>query len=52
MSTTQQIEKYLPELLKKTEIGQRPIRLIGVSLSSLVKQTDMESEVSSQLDFF
>lgn len=29
-----QILEILPELLKKTEIGKRPIRLIGITLSS------------------
>lgn len=32
-----QVLDVLPELLKKTEVGKRPIRLIGVSVSGLMK---------------
>lgn len=35
--------QVLPELLKKTEVGRRPIRLIGVSVSSLSKCDEGES---------
>ncbi len=34
------IVEVLPELLKKTEIGRRPIRLIGVALSNLINSTE------------
>lgn len=39
----------LPELLKKTEIGRRPIRLIGVTLANLQKADKMDAskQVSS-----
>lgn len=33
-----EILHVLPELLKKTEIGHRPIRLVGVSISGLLAQ--------------
>jgi len=35
MKTQGEILKILPELLKKTEVGKRPIRLIGVTFSNL-----------------
>jgi len=52
--TAQQIEKYLPSLLQKTDVGQRPIRLIGISLSSLSEQAgdDSVSQATTQLGFF
>ena len=31
----QDLLEYVPELLGKTEVGERPVRLIGISLSSL-----------------
>lgn len=31
----------LPELLKKTEVGKRPIRLIGITLSNFEKHADV-----------
>jgi DNA polymerase-4 len=31
----QEISAVLPELLRKTEVGKRPIRLIGISLANL-----------------
>lgn len=42
----QQILEILPMLLKKTEVGQRPIRLIGVTLANLssIKQDGSPSE--------
>lgn len=39
----QQILDILPELLKKTEVGTRPIRLIGVTLANLKEMVE-ESE--------
>jgi DNA polymerase-4 len=29
---------HLPELLRKTKVGEQPIRLIGVTVSNLIKQ--------------
>jgi len=42
----EQMLDVLPELLKKTEVGKRPIRLIGVTLSNLQskKQSSSNSE--------
>ncbi|MFT5610399.1 MAG: DNA polymerase-4 [Arenicella sp.] len=37
-----QILEVLPELLKKTEVGKRPIRLIGVTLANLVQIEDQK----------
>ena len=55
----QDLLKHLPELLEKTEVGQRPIRLIGVSLSSLsslkmddVSDIDKDSKDKTQLGLF
>jgi len=43
----EQILEILPELLKKTEVGQRSIRLIGVSVSGLVSNDDHQrNEIS------
>ncbi len=39
ISTAQDILSYLPDLLKKTQAGTRPIRLIGVSVSNLVPRS-------------
>lgn len=42
----QQILEVLPELLKKTEVGKRPIRLIGVTLANLEQMNDNVRECS------
>ncbi|MFT6407335.1 MAG: DNA polymerase-4 [Arenicella sp.] len=42
----QEISAVLPELLRKTEVGKRPIRLIGISLANL--QSTDESEERSK----
>jgi DNA polymerase-4 len=39
----QEIGAVLPELLRKTEVGKRPIRLVGISLSNL-HSTDEATE--------
>jgi len=44
----QDITDVLPELLKKTEVGKRPIRLIGVTLSNLERYSDADNRVSSK----
>lgn len=38
IQSLEQITQHLPELLRKTEVGKRPIRLIGVGLSNLMDQ--------------
>ena len=38
----EQILDSIPELLKKTDIGKRPIRLIGISLAGLITELDKE----------
>ena len=43
-----QISEILPELLKKTEVGQRPIRLIGVSVSNLSKLGEPDVDSNAQ----
>ena len=40
ISSDKQILKILPKLLGKTEVGSRPIRLIGISLSSLIDKKE------------
>ena len=35
-----EIISYIPALLEKTEAGSRPVRLLGVSASNLVHQTE------------
>lgn len=35
----------LPELLKKTEVGSRPIRLIGITLANLQKMDEQASKI-------
>ncbi len=56
--TAQEMCEVLPELLKKTEVGKRPIRLLGVTLAKLESTqaqqepvTDSELQ-SSQLGLF
>ena len=48
VQTQEQILSILPELLKKTEIGKRSIRLIGVSLSGLssIQDNSVEEEIA------
>ena len=36
----------LPELLRKTEVGKRPIRLIGISLANLNESSDQADNVA------
>ena len=43
IESDQHIVDHLPKLVEKTEIGSRPIRLIGVSLSSLFDETDVQN---------
>jgi len=49
--TAQQVLLVLPALLKKTEVGERPIRLIGLTLSNLQSTTDDENHPSDEPDF-
>jgi len=37
----QELLSVLPELLKKTEVGKRPIRLIGITLANLLAPADL-----------
>lgn len=53
------INQVLPELLRKTEVGKRPIRLIGVTLANLhsIEQTDENkgfnhADIDPQLGLF
>ncbi|MCL4129412.1 UNVERIFIED_CONTAM: hypothetical protein GTU68_052708 [Idotea baltica] len=39
LQSKEQILQNIPELLKKTEIGKRPVRLIGLSLSGLITES-------------
>ena len=41
----EQILDSIPELLKKTDIGKRPIRLIGISLAGLITELDKEKPI-------
>ena len=51
--TNQQLLELLPELLRKTEVGKTPIRLIGVSLSSLRNKNDDDGiSAKAQLGLF
>lgn len=58
MHTQEEIVALIPALLKKTEIGKRPIRLIGISLSGLSeandnnKQHDEDAEIQRQMGLF
>lgn len=49
IQSKEQILKSLPELLKKTEIGKRPIRLIGLSLSGLINQSSKDKALQTAL---
>lgn len=40
----------LPELLRKTEVGRRPIRLIGITLAKLASAQDNELETKVSMD--
>jgi len=44
----EQISGALPELLRKTEIGSRPIRLIGITLASLHSINEREQAAKPQ----
>ncbi len=44
IKTGEDICGVLPELLKKTDVGQRPIRLIGVSVSSLLSSNSTRDD--------
>lgn len=48
VSNKDEILGVLPALLKKTEVGQRPIRLIGVSVSGLISPTKSTADEESQ----
>ena len=37
----EEILQVLPELLSKTEVGQRPIRLIGITLANFLDETEL-----------
>ena len=43
MQSLDDVLETLPELLKKTEVGERPIRLIGVTFANFVDQGTMGS---------
>ena len=43
----QQVLDCLPELIAKTELGSRPIRLVGISLSSLSYAQESQNTVES-----
>lgn len=43
------IEQWIPQLLERTEVGVKPIRLVGLSLSGLEKTTNDKHH--PQLDF-
>jgi len=45
----QQIFDILPELVEKTELGSRPVRLLGVSLSSLVDEEKKINELDQSI---
>ena len=59
IESQEQMQLLLPALLKKTEVGQRPIRLIGVAVSNLELETQASenqaasgSETQPQLGLF
>ena len=59
IESQEQMQLLLPALLKKTEVGQRPIRLIGIAVSNLElenqatgNQVTIDSEVQPQLGLF
>lgn len=60
MQSQSQILELLPELLKKTEVGKRPIRLVGITLAKLLSsevvtgqgKTAAEVRESEQLGLF
>ena len=47
VQSKQDILEIIPELIKKTEIGVRPIRLIGISLSGLASASELDSSIQS-----
>jgi DNA polymerase-4 len=47
-TSKQEISAILPELLRKTEVGKRPIRLIGISLANL-QATNQNEDPSKRL---
>lgn len=48
ISESQAIIENLPELLRKTEVGKRPIRLIGVTVSNLKPENVQISSIERQ----
>ena len=44
----EQISGALPELLRKTEVGTRPIRLIGITLANLHSVNEHEQNAKPQ----
>jgi len=58
IKTLDEIKDLIPTLLKKTEIGKRPIRLIGISLSGLYPASDSihhdedDSDIQKQMGLF
>lgn len=46
LATKQEISDVLPELLRKTDVGKRPIRLIGITLANLHSVDQGDSLVS------
>ncbi|MFW5427158.1 MAG: hypothetical protein ACKE8R_07885, partial [Methylophagaceae bacterium] len=49
IQTQDEILEVLPELLKKTEVGKRPIRLIGVTFANL-QTIEGESDDNTTID--
>lgn len=49
--STEAILAVLPELLKKTEVGKRPIRLIGITLSNLLVSPVLNAEQTQSNEF-
>lgn len=47
LQSKQVILEIIPELIKKTEIGVRPIRLIGISLSGLISESELDGSMQS-----
>jgi len=55
IQSAEEMMEMVPELVEKTELGQRPCRLLGLSVSNLKKQGEMTDEVQEEgltLDFW
>jgi DNA polymerase-4 len=52
VNSSEALLSYLPALIDKTEMGTKPVRLLGVSVSGLVSKNRINTELPGQLSLF